>query len=219
MLKAFKQFIHRRKAKKNCTFGKKTTLDSRCIFEGANKVAQSCTVLNTTMGFASYLSDGCFIKNTQIGRYTCIAPNVTTIAGNHPTKGFVSIHPSFYSTRKQSGFTYVQKDKFADFRYLDESKNISVVIGNDVWIGEGVKILEGVTIGDGAVIAAGAVVTKDVAPYEIVGGVPAKHIRYRFDEETIARLMQLQWWNQDRAWIEEHAELFEDVNLLLQNVE
>ena len=71
------------------------------------------------------------------------------------------------------------------------------VIGNDVWIGHGVFIKDGINIGDGAIIAAGAVVVKDVPPYAIVGGVPAKIIKYRFDEETICKLLELKWWDMD----------------------
>ena len=71
----------------------------------------------------------------------------------------------------------------------------SPVIGNDVWVGANVTILKGVSIGDGAVIAAGAVVTKDVEPYAIVGGVPAKFRKYRFDKEIVRKLLELQWWN------------------------
>lgn len=76
-----------------------------------------------------------------------------------------------------------------------------IVVGNDVWIGYEAVILSGVTIGDGAIIGSRAVVTKDVAPYTIVGGVPAKPIRKRFDEETIAKLEQIQWWNRDEETI------------------
>ena len=74
-------------------------------------------------------------------------------------------------------------------------QNFHIVIKNDVWIGSHVLLLEGITIGDGAIIAAGAVVTKDVPPYSIVGGVPAKIIKKRFDDDTIRQLLELDWWS------------------------
>ena len=80
----------------------------------------------------------------------------------------------------------------------------NIVVGNDVWIGYEAVILAGVTIGDGAIIGTRAVVTKDVPPYTIVGGVPAKPIRRRFPEETAEKLLELQWWNWSRERIAEH---------------
>ena len=106
--------------------------------------------------------------------------------GRHPVH-FVSLHPVFYSKLSQAGVT------FSDRNYFEEL--LPVTIGNDVWIGAGAIILDGVTIGDGAVIAAGAVVVRDVEPYSIVGGVPAKLIRNRFNEETMRLLFQIKWWD------------------------
>lgn len=91
-------------------------------------------------------------------------------------------------------------------------KNIPVVIGNDVWIGANVSILPGVHIGDGAVLAAGAVVNKDVEPYEIVGGVPAKHIKYRFDAEQRKILLSVKWWEWPHEEIERNIEMFYNPN-------
>ena len=98
---------------------------------------------------------------------------------------------------------------------FNESKG-GVNIGNDCWIGQHVFIVGGVTIGDGAVVYAGAVVTKDVPPYAIVGGVPARIIRYRYDQETIDWLLRIKWWEHDIEWFEENWELLNDINKLKQ---
>jgi len=85
-----------------------------------------------------------------------------------------------------------------------------VIIENDVWIGANSVIMPGVKVGNGAIIGANAVVTKDVPDYAIVGGVPAKIIKYRFDEKTISSLLELKWWDLDKAIIKENIELFQE---------
>ena len=165
-----KQFVHRQKVKDKCIFEGHVEIDSTDRFEGGNRLTAGVTLLNSSMGYGTYIGNNSFIKNTHIGRYTCIANDVAVMAGSHPTEKFASIHPAFYSTRKQAGFTYVTEEKFSDYKWLDPMDKITVIIGSDVWIGTGVKIMEGVTIGDGAVVAAGAIVTKDVAPFSLVGG-------------------------------------------------
>lgn len=179
-----------------------------------NRLGENTWFLNSSIGYASYISNNSFIKNTVIGRYTCIANDVMTVAGNHPTS-FVSTHPAFYSLAQKP--SYVKRSKFEDFKYLNSEKKISIEIGNDVWIGARATILEGVNIGDGVVVAAGAVVTKDIPPYAIVGGVPARIIRYRFDEEIIQNLLRMKWWEKDQEWIRNHADDFDDAKRLFSN--
>lgn len=210
-----KQFVHKRKVRKLCFWGPNTIIDSNAKFEGNNRIAEGSIFLNSSMGYATYVNDHSFIKNTTIGRYSRIATEVITVAGNHPTN-FVSVHPAFYSPNITA--SYVSRNKFDDFKYLDKKRKISVVIGNDVWIGTRVTILEGVTIGDGAIVADGALVNKDVPPYAIVGGVPAKILRYRFDKEMVDKLMKLKWWAKDQNWIKEHSELFCNTESLMESV-
>lgn len=211
-----KQLIHRTRIGNACVFGKHTTIDSKTKFEGMNRLGDRTCFLNSFMGYASYISDCSFIKNTVIGRYTCIANEVMTVAGNHPLS-LVSVHPAFYSVAHKP--SYVKQSKFENFNYIDPEKKISVKIGNDVWIGARAMLLEGIIIGDGAVVAAGAVVTKDVPPYAIVGGVPAKIIKYRFKEETIQKLLNLKWWEKGQIWIRNHAYDFDDVEKLFVNIQ
>lgn len=202
------------KVRDKCCFADESYFTMDSVFEGGNFLDSRAGLISSFLGYASYLGHNTVIKYAKVGRYTCIGPNVTIAHGNHPIKQFVSIHPAFYSLIKQSGFTYVQKQRFEEETYIDREHSKMVEIGNDVWIGDGVKILAGVSIGDGAVIAAGAVVVDDVPPYAIVGGVPAKVIRYRFSESDIAFLKKLEWWNKERTWIQNYAEYFCDISLL-----
>lgn len=143
---------------------------------------------SVSLGDYSYISKNASINNCVIGRFSSIGPNFCCGLGIHPTGG-ISTSPMFYSTAKQNGMTLCSENKIA------ESKK--TIIGNDVFIGANVTILDGVRIGDGAVIGAGAVVTKDIPPYAVAVGVPAEVKKYRFDEKTIAELLESQWWDKD----------------------
>lgn len=162
---------------------------------------------DVTLGDYSYIARNAQISNCQIGRFCSIGPNCCCGLGIHPIDG-ISTSPMFYSTAKQNGVTFCKENK------VEES--LQTVIGNDVFIGANVTILDGVTIGDGAVVGAGAVVTADIPPYAIAVGVPAKVVKYRFDNETIEKLLEDQWWNQEEKKLKDVEESFWSVDDFLK---
>ena len=192
--------------------GFRAKADKNSIFEGYNKLSHH-SYFSGQMGYASYIGANSVVLG-KIGRFCSIAENVHFLTLTHPTQDFVSTHPCFYSLKEQSGFTFVQKQLFNEEPKLADDK-FSIIVGNDVYIGFGAIIIGPCRIGDGAIIAAGAVVTKDVKPYEIVGGVPASKIRLRFSEDKIASLLQLKWWDRDLAWLKNHASKFDSVDKLI----
>lgn len=141
---------------------------------------------DVSLGDYSYIARNSSITNCIIGKFCSIGPNFCCGLGIHPVNG-ISTSPMFYSTAKQNGITLCNKSK------VEESRQ--TIIENDVYIGANVTVLDGVRIGNGAVIGAGAVVTKNIPPYAIAVGVPAVIKKYRFDEESIAKLLKIEWWN------------------------
>jgi acetyltransferase-like isoleucine patch superfamily enzyme len=125
-----------------------------------------------------------------IGKFCSIADNVAIIGDNHSCRR-VANYPLAWQLRK------FKKTIKIPVEFIENRKELPVVIGNDVWIGAGAIILPEVKIGDGAVIGAGAVVTKDVPPYAVVVGVPAKILRYQFTQKQIEQLLKIAWWNWD----------------------
>lgn len=134
------------------------------------------------VGFASYINSGMIRGYTQIGRYCSIGRDVSIGLAHHDS-----------SQLSTSPFLALPVGH-ADMRLASRDPVRRVVIGNDCWIGDGVRILSGVTVGDGAVIGAAAVVTKDVEPYAVVGGIPARLLRMRFEKDIAARLIASRWW-------------------------
>lgn len=162
------------------------------------------------LGDGTYICQDCFINYCEkIGKFCSIARNVSIGPGSHPID-MVSTSPIFYS--KSRGITH---KNLYDYSKSDKP----VTIGNDVWIGTGAIILNGVKIGDGAVIGAGSVVTKDVSPYTIVGGVPARQIKKRFDDETIEKILNYSIYDKSFSEISSYAQLFLDINKFIENIE
>lgn len=175
-----------------------------CTFGENVKLYKSVIIANTLVDNFSYIGDNSKVKNCFIGKFCSIGPDVKIGLGIHPIDK-ISTYPGFYSKRA-SVPVRIGIDQF----FVEEKR---IKIGHDVWIGSNCVILDGISIGNGAIIAAGSVVTKDVKPYSIVGGVPAKIIRMRFEDDQITLLENFKWWDKDLDWLRTHSKLFLDSDL------
>jgi virginiamycin A acetyltransferase len=177
----------------------------------AIKLGKSAAVLDgaylsqVNLGSFSYVSHNSKVANAEIGNFCSIGPNVQIGLGLHPSKTFVSTYPAFYTDKN-----YGCPLSFRDNKIFDDSVP-ETIIGNDVWIGANVILPGGVRVGNGAIIAAGAVVVKDVPPYAIVGGNPAKVIRYRFSDDQIKLLLESEWWNWSLETIRQYVDDFSNI--------
>ena len=167
-----------------------TALLRNCVLGHFTEIAERVTLADCTIGDYSYIERHVEAIYTTIGKFCAIAADVRLNALNHPFER-ISQHKITY--RPNEYFVGARVDK----SFRDRRQNAKVTIGHDVWIGHGAIVLPGQTIGHGAIIAAGAVVTKDVEPYAIVAGVPAKPIKWRFNKSIRERIILLQWWDWD----------------------
>lgn len=183
--------------------------DSKNIIDPTAVVSEGCSIQNSTLkphsrlkshvelrdsilGDYSYISSHSVVNKTKIKKFSSIAHGTFIGLWEHNT--YVTTH-SFYLYETSGGFVKGYENYDRDSEWTS--------VGNDVWIGANAVVLKGVSIGDGAIVAAGSVVTKDVPPYAIVAGNPARLVRYRFDEEDIGFFNQVQWWDIDREIIQE----------------
>ncbi|MFZ1814739.1 MAG: DapH/DapD/GlmU-related protein [Rhizobiaceae bacterium] len=175
--------IHSTARTKDCRLGRFSAIGERTVLR------------DVEVGDYSYFERNCEAIYTRIGKFCSIAADCRINALEHPVERVTS-HKISYRPNEYFRF------KGVDRTWREYRQQKKVVIGNDVWIGHGAVIMPGVSIGDGAVIGANAVVTRDVGPYEIMAGVPARLLRKRFDAPIAARLQAMKWWdwNQDRLF-------------------
>lgn len=191
-------------------FFKKVRLSSvkKSIIDKTAKIESGCNVVNVKMNKYSFCGYNCEIFNAEIGAYCSIANNVIIGGAMHPMD-WVSTSPVFYEGRDSV------KKKYSEHK-REEGK--ITIIEHDVWIGQYVLIKQGVRIGVGAVIGMGSVVTKDVDPYAIVAGNPAKLIRKRFSDEIILSLLNSHWWDFDDIKLKQLAEHIKNPDDFIANL-
>ncbi|MBB6235487.1 acetyltransferase-like isoleucine patch superfamily enzyme [Pedobacter sp. AK013] len=190
----------------------KRATNNKQILDENFRVFGDTNVTDSTIGRYSYISPNSLIHSSYIGQFCSIGPNVIIGYGDHPTK-YISSSPMFYHAGNIFNKTFAKEEHY------DHHKKVT--IKNDVWIGANCYIKNGVVIGDGAVIAAGAVVIEDVPDYAIVGGIPARILKFRFGYETINKLLEIKWWNWDDEKLQKWQPFFikEDIQPFIDAVE
>ena len=186
--------------------GAEPLIHGDCHIENAKfgrfvEIGSGTSVLNSAFGDYSYCTKGCDFANTEIGKFSNIASGVRTGATDHPLTT-ASLHHFLY--RSAAYWENAENDA----AWFEKRRARRAYIGHDTWLGHNAQVKPEVTVGHGAVVASGAVVTKDVPPYMIVAGVPAKPIRARFSEAVATRLMDMAWWDWDHATLRARLEDF-----------
>jgi len=167
----------------NCSISIKTTISPN------SRIFKKSTLNNCQINSYTYIGNNSFLQNVSVGKFCSIAKDSLIGLGAHPIN-HLSTSPLFYKKQNPLKIKLLKEDlEFKEYK--------TIGIGHDVWVGARVSIVDGVKIRTGAIIAAGAVVTKDIPPYAIAGGIPAKIIKYRFDENKIKELLASGWWEWD----------------------
>lgn len=187
---------------------KLSLIDNNSKIHKKAKIYRGCQIFNSTIGAHTYIAPNSSVIYSRIGKFCSISKNVYIGLPKH-NFNVLSTSPLFLSKNNALKTSWVKKNYFEEFE--------TVEIGNDVWVGMNVMIKGGVKISDGAVIGAGSIVTKDVPPFAIVVGNPAKIIKYRFSPEIIEDICSIEWWNMNDRTILNNIKLFRNENFYKLN--
>ncbi len=214
-MKNFFRYIYNRlKFRGKSSFPISCILSKNVKLGGGNKFHKN-SIISGNIGYGTYVGPNSEIY-AKVGKFCSIGSYVHVILGRHPyTYPYVTTSPMFFSLLKQTGTTFAKIQSFSESKFA--TPEFPVLIGNDVWINSHVCIISGISIGDGAVVLAGSVVTKDIPPYAIAGGVPAKVLKFRYSNEDIQFLENLKWWDFPIGILESLTESFSDFDKFRKN--
>lgn len=220
LFQKIKVYLQRKQAikkarKHKCVIDKRNIVDDRSAFGSGSRVMKNNGLASAIVGRCSTVGSYNYLNEAKIGSFCSLGSHIYILSATHPVDGvFVSTSQCFFKTEFPMPLIRDDQTVFKEKKLT--KGGFSCEIGNDVWIGSNVLILGGVTIGDGAVVGAGSVVTKNVEPYSIVAGNPAKTIRKRFGDETINELLKIQWWNWPLHIIAKRTSDFNNVSTFIK---
>ncbi len=194
-----------------CVIGLNSNISNSSKLGDYVAIFRHVSIIDSEVGSYTYIQSNSIVNNAFIGRYSSIATNVSIGGGEHPID-FIGTSPVFYDNNHPLPKFLVSGNNY-NKPYINRTN-----IGADVWIGQNSIIKSGINIGVGAIVGAGAVVVKDVEPYSIVGGVPAKHIKWRFDESLREKLSSSKWWTLNPVELEGLNEYFSNPELMMQQL-